>query len=797
MMNKFVKEYNMLIAKRLTAILVAVVFVLGMMYMPAEIFAAETDTTETVETESEQVVPEDSNTVTTPNVDSSNEGLQEAEEVDNEDPTSESENVIADESPLPNEETKVTVVNSIEELAKESKTADNEAFFTIDVGNKETADSINVNEVAADVEDIISNGGSTNTKKQNVVDALEDSGFYTVDAESGKKIEVTSTFAAQRLCLIADQEESIAAYGAEKAVFYDDSYLLTYESEEAAKQAFDALEEEYGSDSVIIDIPVKATSSDIYGWGTSYMGMTTEKTKLEGNGRSVKVAVVDTGINSSHALFNGKGIENAYNSITGEKAANDDNGHGTAVSGIVAESTPSNVTIMPVKALDSDANGYLMDVLNGARYASENGADIINLSLGGKTTRSNLAKSESWFSSHCSNSLIVCASGNESCNMDGSDVYYFPGEVESTVCVGAYNRSGNICSWSNYGNAVDFAAPGSDICVADYADNNAYTVMSGTSFASPYVAAAAALKKAEGETNLRGTLEGIAVDMGSQGDDVKFGKGCPEFKENIGNDRNLISPSGSINRKNIVITNVRDAVYTGSAITQSPTIVLNGYTLRKGKDYTLSYSNNICTGTATMTVTGAGNYTDCIDRPFAISRGPIDSAVRLSQTSYTYDGGMKTPTIIARNKGTVLEEGTDYSVSYSAGRTAPGNYTVSVTGLGNYAGKVNLRFTINKPADIVDLPAVKIQKPSAGKKKLTAKWKKVSKSNQKKIAGIEIEVVGNGIDVIYTAGKSKKSKTIKSLKSKKYYKVRVRTYRYDGYYKHVSKWSGFKKKKIK
>lgn len=788
------KNYSKIeMKKRLAALLVAFVFMFGTAVIPSQIYAVENDDQAATESIGSEAVTEETAGADETAADANNpEAVAEEEEATPEDATSEHEEDSADDVALSDEEIQVTFARSIEDVAKKSNVADNEAFFTIDVGDNKAADNINVDKVAVDIEEIIADGGSTKAKKNDVVDVLEDSGYYTAVTGSGREVDVTSTFALQRLCLIAEKEDSIVAYGAETAVYYDNSYLLTYESEEATKRAFDALTEEYGSDLVMVDVPVKAASdTTIYGWGTSYMGLTSEKNNSNAT-QKVKVAVIDTGVNQHHSIFAGKTFENAFNVITGGNNVADDNGHGTAVCGIVSESTPSNVSIMPIKALNSSASGSLQNILFSAKYASDHGADIINLSLGGETSQKILEDCEEFFRNNCGDTLIVGASGNETCNLDAKGVHYFPGEVASTVCVGAYNRSEKICSWSNYGSAIDFAAPGSNICVADYTNNDEYAIVGGTSFASPYVAAAAALEKAKGTTNLRSALEGIAVDMGATGDDNYFGKGCPIFTE-----EDRIDKGGSVERNGVAIFNVFDEIYTGVAITQKPEIIQDGFELKKGTDYTLSYRNNINAGTATMTVTGVGLYEGSRDVQFTIDRMPIDLAARLSQASYTYDGVIKTPTIISKLGNTVLKEGTDYEAVYSGGRVAPGRYNVTVTGIGNYIGSVNMPFVINRPADIVDLPLVKIKKPSAGKKKLTAKWKKVNKSNQKKIAGIEIEVVGNGIDVIYTAGKSKKTKTIKNLKSKKYYKVRVRAYRFDGYYKHVSKWSTFKKKKIK
>lgn len=99
-----------------------------------------------------------------------------------------------------------------------------------------------------------------------------------------------------------------------------------------------------------------------------------------------------------------------------------------------------------------------------------------------------------------------------------------------------------------------------------------------------------------------------------------------------------------------------------------------------------------------------------------------------------------------------------------------------------------------QPPEVQDLPAIKISKPKAAKKKLTAKWKKPKKKDLAKIQGIEVRVVGPGVDTTATTGAKKTSRKFGGLQSKQKYTVMVRAYRYDGGVKHVSAW---KSKKVK
>ena len=163
------------------------------------------------------------------------------------------DNTEKDTDKIPDEPTEVTVVDSVIELSEESDAAyDNDAFFTIDATKDDSAD-LATDEVSENVADILSGDGSTAEKQNEIIDALEDSGLYRAEESGKSKIDVTSKFAYQRLKLIAARESEISAYGATKAVYFEGSYLLSYDSIEATMQAYDALVAEYGSDAVFID----------------------------------------------------------------------------------------------------------------------------------------------------------------------------------------------------------------------------------------------------------------------------------------------------------------------------------------------------------------------------------------------------------------------------------------------------------------------------------------------------------------------------------------------------------------
>ena len=501
---------------------------------------------------------------------------------------------------LPNEPTEVTVVDSVEELSNESEAAyDNDAFFTIDTTKRQTPADLATDEVGDDVSDILSGGSSASKKQDAIIDTLEDSGFYRAEESGRTEVEVTSKFAFQRLKLVADKEKEINAYGATKAVYFNDSYLLSYDSMEATMLAYDALISEYGSEAVLIDMPMKLNDSE-KGWGTSYMRMSYHKTLPENNG-SVTVAVIDSGIMKSHPVFRGRTILTGKDFINNDNDPTDDNGHGTAVAGVIAESTPSGVRILPLKAMNAKGEGSLINVINATQYAEEQGADIINLSIGGYLDKASDIEEGERLLSNC-NAMIVCAAGNENKNMDAEGVYEFPGESSSAVCVGAITANKERSSFSNYGSAVDFAAPGSSIMLATL--DGSYASESGTSFSTPYLASAAALVKAGNAdyTNeqIIDYLKSISEDLGDAGKDVYFGNGCPRFPQAAGhNTTSLTSASDSspyqLSAGKVTSMTTTTAVFNwrmDRAPSDGAKVTINGRTVNpaKNSDGTYSYT---------------------------------------------------------------------------------------------------------------------------------------------------------------------------------------------------------------
>ncbi|MBQ1507392.1 MAG: hypothetical protein IIZ36_03070, partial [Ruminococcus sp.] len=144
-------------------------------------------------------------------------------------------------------------------------------------------------------------------------------------------------------------------------------------------------------------------------------------------------------------------------------------------------------------------------------------------------------------------------------------------------------------------------------------------------------------------------------------------------------------------------------IYTGEEIKPNEVIVeYKTKTLVEGKDYTLTYANNINPGTATFTVTGKGSYTGSTTTDFTISKRNLSTCtVALKNNSFIYDGKAHKAGVTVKYNGVALTSGTDYSLSYS-NYTAKGTAKVTVTGKGNFTGKVTKSYIIGEAKDFTD-----------------------------------------------------------------------------------------------
>ncbi len=144
----------------------------------------------------------------------------------------------------------------------------------------------------------------------------------------------------------------------------------------------------------------------------------------------------------------------------------------------------------------------------------------------------------------------------------------------------------------------------------------------------------------------------------------------------------------------LTISEIAAVTYNGSAQTPTITVKDGTATLVSGTDYTVAYSNNINAGTATVTITGMGNYTGTKTANFTINPKNASNLTISDISAVTYNGSAQTPAVTVKDGAATLVSGTDYTVAYS-NNTNAGTATVTITGKGNYTGTNTANFTIN------------------------------------------------------------------------------------------------------
>lgn len=238
----------------------------------------------------------------------------------------------------------------------------------------------------------------------------------------------------------------------------------------------------------------------------------------------VKVAVLDTGIDYTHKNLKQNVDESLGRNFTSDDPSDtmDRLGHGTHVAGTIAASgsltgVMQKATVFPVKVLADNGYGEGYWVTKGITYAADQGADVINMSLGGGPASQAMENACNYAVDK--NSVVVAATGN-----DGWDQISNPAAYDSVIAVGSVDKNKEKAYLSNYGKGLELMAPGEDVYSTLPGDSEGSN--SGTSMASPHVAGVAGLMRAVAPDasvkDIRAILNNTAENIG---DAYEYGNG--------------------------------------------------------------------------------------------------------------------------------------------------------------------------------------------------------------------------------------------------------------------------------
>lgn len=276
---------------------------------------------------------------------------------------------------------------------------------------------------------------------------------------------------------------------------------------------------------------------------------------------SYELGTVYEGVTQYHRApdFAGTAFVPGYDFVNDDSHPNDNSSHGTHVAGTVAQTTNNSMgtaglafecDLMPVKVLDYSGSGSASELADGIYWATDNGAQVINMSLGwfpGYDPGATVHNAVEYAYNH--GVVLVASSGNW-----GTGTVSFPAAYPEVIAVGATKYDSQITDYSQYGPELEVVAPGGDVYLDENGDGEVdgvlqqtfvghdfgppealadptdfdYYFYDGTSMAAPHVAAVVALMMANGQTgieNIRTILQETAVDLGSPGRDDLYGYG--------------------------------------------------------------------------------------------------------------------------------------------------------------------------------------------------------------------------------------------------------------------------------
>lgn len=343
-----------------------------------------------------------------------------------------------------------------------------------------------------------------------------------------EKLALEDKYYTQRIIIEGDNLNNINFddFSLNTVIFNDSNSqaVIQCNSEEAARYCEIELNKLNNVDVVDVDVIMQTYVSSSLTWGKSFIKADSYEHYLENNNYfdMITVAVVDTGVDSEHSYLKNRITSNGFDFVNRDNIADDEHGHGTHVAGIIASCTEGlNVKILPIKVLNKDGIGSSYVIAQGIRQAANDGAEVINLSLGGEKNK--IIDSAVDYAINAKGSVVCVAAGNDKINTENVS----PASSTDAIVVAAIDKDGNIASFSNYGSSVDVAAPGVDV-FSTYLEGS-YAKLSGTSMAAPHISAIAAMFKIAypeyAPNEIETLIKEYCRDLGAVGRDDIYGSG--------------------------------------------------------------------------------------------------------------------------------------------------------------------------------------------------------------------------------------------------------------------------------
>ncbi len=330
----------------------------------------------------------------------------------------------------------------------------------------------------------------------------------------------------ENILIVTSEKKLKETYGAVKVIpAPNNQYYLQYKNAEDKNKALKEFEDLSisVSENIVHELSEDTVLVSTYNsWGVEAMGIDDLLEKASDYDlNEVTVAIIDTGLDVE--LFNKNYLNRLagyYNVVEDADQMNDEDGHGTHIAGTIAEATPSNVKIMPIK-VSNTKRIYTSDIIAGINYVTYNNcADVMNMSFS-----SSLYSNEEYIAIEAAKQekiLSVAAAGN-----DNTFQANYPAAFSNTIAISAVDQNKEKADFSNYGDYIMFAAPGVDILSIN-------GTMSGTSMATPHsVSAVALLKSLNKELTFKDIvtiLRRYSLDLGDEDWDQYYGYGFINFE---------------------------------------------------------------------------------------------------------------------------------------------------------------------------------------------------------------------------------------------------------------------------